>query len=57
MRNIFRKVRFLVFCLYRGHRFGVTKYLTDGEMTVCARCGYKKKRKYNYKGYDDYQIY
>ena len=57
MRNIFRKVKFLVFCLYKGHRFGVTKYLSDGEMTVCARCGYRKKRKYNHKPYDDFHIY
>jgi ribosomal protein L37E len=46
MRSILRKVRFLIFCLYKGHRFGVTKYLNDGEMTVCARCGYGRKRKY-----------
>lgn len=57
MSKIIEKIKFLLFCYYRGHKFGVTKYLSDGEMTVCARCGFKKKRKYQYKDYDDFQIY
>ena len=57
MLNICRKVKFLIFCIYKGHRFGVTKYLDDGEMTVCARCGYRKKRKHKNHHSDDFYIY
>jgi hypothetical protein len=46
MQRLIKKIKFLVFCWYKGHRFGVTKYLVNGEITTCARCGFSKKRKF-----------
>lgn len=55
--RIFNKVKFLAFCWYRGHIFGVNQYLKRGEDLVCARCGYKKKRKKIQITDDDYFVY
>lgn len=57
MRNILRKVKFLIYCYYKGHKFGVTKYTEDGETVICARCGYKKKRRNRKMTHDDFYIY
>jgi hypothetical protein len=58
MFKIIDKVKFLVFCWYKGHKFGTVKFHSNFEETICARCGYKKKRKFkNYKYEDDFFIY
>lgn len=57
MYSIIQKVKYLVFCYYKGHRFGVTKYMSDAELQVCARCGYRKKKKYHRGSHDDFYIY
>lgn len=57
MFSIIQKIKFLVFCHYKGHRFGVTKYLSNAEIQICARCGYKKKKKYSRSHADDFYIY
>lgn len=46
MNTILRKIKYLIFCFHKGHRFGTVKYSHDGETALCARCGYRKKRKY-----------
>jgi ribosomal protein L37E len=57
MRSIINKIRFLIYCHYKGHRFGTTKYEENAEIQVCARCGYRKRRKYRYVNHDDFFIY
>lgn len=57
--RIFKKIKFLIFCRYKGHNFGIIKYnySNNAEYTICARCGYKRTRKYKSTSYDDFYIY
>lgn len=57
MFNIINKIKFLLFCYHRGHQFGTAKYEPNSEIQICARCGYKKRKKYKYMPNDDYYIY
>lgn len=57
-KKLINKVKFLLFCWYKGHLFGTVKYeySNNTEIRVCARCGFKKKRKYQKNYNDDYFI-
>lgn len=57
MKGIIGKLKLLIFCWYKGHVFGVTRYMDKSELRICAKCGYKKTVKFPSKNWDDYEIY
>lgn len=57
MSRIINKVKFLAICWYKGHLFGINNYLRDGEDVVCARCGFRRKRKRRSFTDDDFYVY
>lgn len=49
MFTILKKLKYLIICHYKGHRYGVTQITDKHQHTVCARCGFEKKRKFSRK--------
>lgn len=57
MRKLYKQIKFLIFCWYKGHRFGTVRFHNDSEESICARCGYKRKKKFRTYYDDDFFIY
>jgi ribosomal protein L37E len=57
MRKIYNQIKFLIFCWYKGHKFGTVRFHKDSEESICARCGYKRKKKFRTYYDDDFFIY
>ena len=58
MFNLIKKLKFLIFCWNRGHKFGTNSYRENSIETICARCGYKKIKKFKRIYHeDDFIVY
>lgn len=53
MFNFIKKMKFLVFCWNKGHKFGTERYNDSSMETICARCGFKKTKKFKRIHHED----
>lgn len=53
--ELYKKIKFLIICWNKGHKFGIIKYnyRNSSEYHICARCGFKKNRKFKVQSHNE----